>query len=253
MRNLKQVKNLNDIKNIIKVEKEKFSSNQDYLPATELVLLTNEELKLLSLDATGEPKGYSTGNPKLNGNSGNDLSRYNYLMGNMIDMESDIYDYFQLILVGLGYKVNDRIKSMPNTKNIVKALSSELTEKCRFNISKGQLRFELKGDDSFLESNEAGILITLGVFACLRINLEYLEIRNPELKAMNEILYFLFPEAKQAYDEVSKKFGFNKTVFVGFTYDSPEELLEHMKAMKLESWNQGNISNHYLSNNGHLN
>lgn len=253
MRNLNQVKSINDIKKIIMAENEKSSISEGYLPSTELVLLTNEELKLLSLNASGEHSEYSTGNQKSNDNNRVEHSRHHVLLENVIDLENNIYSYFLLISKSIGYKVNENVKNKRNTKQIVKELTSKLNDKCRYFINDGALNFEIIGGQSELESNEAMILVAFGAFACLRINLEYLELRNPELKGMNDILKILYPEAKEAYEFVSKKFGFNKTVYIGFKHDSPEELLEHMKAMKLESWNQGNISNHYLSNNGHLN
>lgn len=153
------------------------------------------------------------------------------------DFYTECFNSLLLVSIGIGYKVNEENRTNPDIKYTLKMLSRSLKSKCRYFLDPDySLCFQLKGGKEFEESNESGLVILLGVFACLRINLKYLEQKNPDLEGINLLLSTLYPDIMEAYDKVARKFGFDGTVNIGFNTTDPEELLIHLKKMKIERW-----------------
>jgi hypothetical protein len=135
--------------------------------------------------------------------------------------------------------VKEENKNNPDIKDTLKMISNLLQSKCRYYLDHDyNLCFQVKGGKEFEKSNESGLVTLLGVFACLRINLKYFEQQNPELEGLNMLFTALYPEIMDAYDKVTKKFGFDGTVKLGLNISDPDELLLYLKNMKIERWKE---------------
>jgi hypothetical protein len=115
--------------------------------------------------------------------------------------------------ISLGPKVSKLNNESHHIDVILSYLSELLVSKCKFLLdSDGRLCYNFKDqDEQSLESDESGLLIMIGVFACYKINLEYLELKNPKWKGLNKTLSEAFPEIYDVYISLSKKFDFKGT------------------------------------------
>lgn len=155
------------------------------------------------------------------------------------DLHSECFHSLLLISLGVGHKVNEENKRNPRIKDALKLLSRQLKSKCRYYLDQDHsLCFQFKGGKEFEESNESGLVVLLGVFACLRINLTYLEKQNAELEGLNILFTTFYPDIMSAYNKISNEFAFDGTVQLGFNTSDPDELLVHLKNMKIERWSE---------------
>ena len=76
----------------------------------------------------------------------------------------------------------------------------------------GNICFDMIDDKEFAESNESGLVITLGILACCEINLALLEKYNPSLKGLNKYLSQEFSDYYNAYTQISDQYGFYHSV-----------------------------------------
>ncbi len=97
--------------------------------------------------------------------------------------------------------------------------------KCQYSIcEEGNICFDVINANEFHESTESGLVITLGIFACSKLNLVYLEKHNLMLEGMNQYLAKEFSFCYNAYTKLSEKYGFDRTIHMGF--DMPIEANE---------------------------
>lgn len=122
-------------------------------------------------------------------------------------------DYFHRILLfimkGLRCKIQDQDLNEVNA--ILNSFSRKVGKKCFFSVEDdGSLCFTMPDDPEFLKTTESAILVALGLFASFKINVEYLEKRNPRLNGLDA--YLRQYQVYKAYSAVINKCGFDNTV-----------------------------------------
>jgi len=148
---------------------------------------------------------------------------------------------FALRILSYGLLV-ERAKTT-NESNIVDELYSSLNEmfasKCKFfRGSEGVMHYIFKDQsDESWDTEEHELILMIGKFAWYKINLEYLELRNPKLKGLNKILSDTFPEIYDAYTDFSKKFGFNGTArLVTDPFISKKGVIKYLQNPGIVEW-----------------
>ncbi len=150
-----------------------------------------------------------------------------------------------MICSALGHKIKDEPNDHHQIDEILASFSSLMQSKCKYILdSNGTICFELHGNKEFEESNESGLVIELGIFACYKINLEFLEYQNTELEGLNKMLLESYPETYNAYCALTNQFGFEGTVNLGLNLEmSEEEMCSVFQNLRVEKWN-GVVSMH---------
>jgi hypothetical protein len=155
------------------------------------------------------------------------------------EMVSNFQYSFLLIIKGLGCKIKNENNESHQIDDILRSFSNLMGSKCKYRIaSDGDICFKWKDNQEFEESSESGIVILLGILACFKINLEFLEYQNPTLKGLNEFLLQDYPETYNAYCALTNQFKFDGTVKLGLNLPlSAEEVLSYWLNMKVEKGN----------------
>jgi hypothetical protein len=127
--------------------------------------------------------------------------------------KEEIFSALCIFCHGLLPEVSTINNESHRIDEILSSLSELLASKCKFFLeSDGSLCYKFTDEsDKSSDSEEHALLVMIGKFACFQINLEYLELRNPKWKRLNETLSKAFPEIYDAYVSLSKKFGFTVT------------------------------------------
>jgi len=125
----------------------------------------------------------------------------------------EIFSALCILCHGLLPEVSTINNESHRIDEILSSLSELLASKCKFFLeSDGRLGYNFTDEsDKSSDSEEHALLVMIGKFACFQINLEYLELRNPKWKRLNETLSKAFPDIYDAYVSLSKKFGFTVT------------------------------------------
>lgn len=163
------------------------------------------------------------------------------------DAETDLIakDFFMssilMICIALGHKIKDEPNDTHQIDEILTSFSSLMESKCKYILdSDGTICFELHGNKEFDESDESGLVIELGIFACYKINLEFLECQNTELEGLNKMLLESYPETYNAYCALTNQFGFEGTVNLGLNLEmSDKEMCSTLRNLKVEKWDGG--------------
>lgn len=157
---------------------------------------------------------------------------------NANEMDDGFLYYFKVICIGLGYKIKDEKNEAHQIDNILDSFSSLMGTKCKYSLdSDGSICYKLEDNKVFEESKESGLVIFLGIFACFKLNLEYLEFQNPELKGLNKFLLLEYAETYNAYRALTNQYGFEGTVKLGFNGSiSPEKVYSFWMNMKVDKW-----------------
>ena len=122
---------------------------------------------------------------------------------------------------------------------ILSSLSELLASKCKFHIgSDGLLHYIFKDQsDESSDSEEHELLLMIGEFAFYKINLKYLELKNPNWRGLNKTLSKAFPEIFSAYISLSKKFGFTITArLVDDPCISKKKFRKYLRKAEVENW-----------------
>ena len=146
---------------------------------------------------------------------------------------------FMFLIYGLAYKVKEENNESHQIDDILSSWNKLIGSKCKYGLnSDGAYYCKFKSKENFLQSEETSMLVPFGIFACLRINLEFLEYQNPILEGLNEGLSRDYPEIYNAYCALSQQYDFDSTVNLGLNLpETPEEMLSYLLNMKAEKWN----------------
>jgi hypothetical protein len=157
------------------------------------------------------------------------------------DMTEENFFLYTMLFVCLSivHKIKDERNESHQIDDILSSFSNLIGSRCKYFLdSDGAIGYKLSDDKEFVDSSESALLIFLGVFACYRINLDFFEKQNPDLEGLNEHLKKEYPEAYNAYWELTRMFGFDSMVDMGFHPEkSQEEMCTHLRNLKVEKWN----------------
>jgi hypothetical protein len=155
------------------------------------------------------------------------------------EAKHDFFGSTLLLASGLGYKVKDENNESHQIDDILRSFNNLLGSIYKFSLATdGNICLKIESNGNLDESAEQGVLILLGIFACLRINLEFLESQNLQLKGLNVSLSGDYPKIYYGYCALSQQYGFDRTVNLGLNPpDSPKEMLPYLQNMKVEKWN----------------
>jgi hypothetical protein len=153
-----------------------------------------------------------------------------------IKSQEDVFLFYFLIIYQGLYKIGNDTEN-PQVKDLLSSFSKLMDSKCHYFLdTDGSLCFKFKGNKELEKTTEGTLVALLGVFAYLRINLEYLEQQNPELEGLNMLFTGLYPDVMDAYRTITNTFGFDGTVKLGFDKSDPDKLLTQLNSMKIEHW-----------------
>lgn len=119
-----------------------------------------------------------------------------------------------LILSGrLVGTIDIMIKDLTNIDDVFSSLNHLLNSKGSFYFDSNRvLCYDFSSWEDYENSPEPLLLIMLGICAAFRINLEFQEGFDDNLKGINEFLLAEFPETYKAYDVLSKQFEFGTNI-----------------------------------------
>lgn len=131
------------------------------------------------------------------------------------NLETTFLHPFYYMVEGLNPKKPKFVKQIDSNliTDINMSYCSLMGSKCTMvSLYSGGKAFQLGEVKDFVDKKELVIVASLAEILCFRINLEFLELKNPELKGLNEFLSNRYPKTYNAYCALSKQYGFDRTV-----------------------------------------
>lgn len=158
------------------------------------------------------------------------------------EFEIEIRYSFYLIMVRLGGEFTKKYHQSLGIEKILNSFNKLVHAKCSYSLNSDKVFcFTNHGGEEFYNSSEFNLYASLGILACLRINLEYLELKNPRLDGLVLLLSCLYPEAVDAYLKISKQFGFDGTTSLEYDISDEKEFKSFLVSMEIERWNQEKV------------
>jgi len=118
-----------------------------------------------------------------------------------------------ILSILLGLTLDIMIKYLTNIDDVFSSFNSLLNSKCKFYFnSERVLCYDFTSWENYEDSPEQLLIVILGICAAFRINLEFQEGFDDNLKGINEFLLAEFPDTYKAYDVLSKKFDFGTSM-----------------------------------------
>jgi hypothetical protein len=139
-------------------------------------------------------------------------------------------------------KISKKRRNLERVRVVHEAYCKLLGAKCTSLVySNGDFTYEHNLGDDFDNSNEAVMVITLGILAALGLNLESFEIENSIMLGLNSYLSKEFPEVFEAYKVLTNKFGFvNNVRFAALSENNKAEMISN-STLKENSIGEGDL------------
>ncbi len=198
--------------------------------------MKNEEL--LELDESLEiENSIGPGRDVSNPNSGDNVC-------SEVNLAKLLEDDFIGQLFLIAWALQGKIKDEPNESNqideILSSLGNLIGSRCKYRLDEqGEICYIFKDNETYIETPESGLVCFLGVLACFKINLELLELQNPELlNGLNAWLIHEFYDIYDGYSTLSNQFGFKNTVKLQWNSSSVnQELVDFLQVLRVEQQN----------------
>jgi len=128
-------------------------------------------------------------------------------------VQEELLTKLLILSIRLGVTLDIMIKSLTNIDDVFSSFNHLLNSKCKFYFDSNRvLCYDFTSWENYEDSPEQLLIVILGICAAFRINLEFQEGFDDNLKGINEFLLAEFPETYKTYDVLSKQFDFTTSV-----------------------------------------